>query len=85
MQSFVVFTRSHAEIDELDISDRIQKDVLRLDVSMTDFELVTVAHSTDYLSKYAYRFIFLEVSVLNDVIKELATFNIFHDEISNTV
>lgn len=82
LQPFVVLPRCHAEVNKLDVSDRIKKNIFGLDVAMTDLELVTITDCTDYLAEDSHGFDFFELSVLNDVVEQLATFDVLQNQVA---
>ena len=70
-----------AEIGDLDVAVLVEKQVLRLDITMTDVVAVHVADSLDELAEKLARFIFLETSIFEDVIEEFAVRDVLdHDK-----
>lgn len=76
---------SHTEIDNLDIAVAVQKDVLRLQVSMADIETVTVGQSSEDLAKEANGFVLWELAVRRDMVEQLATIDVFEDNIPGSM
>lgn len=66
-----------AEVGDFDVAVLVEKQVLRLDITMTNVVAVDVADSLDELAEKLARFIFLETSVFEDVVEEFAVGNVF--------
>ena len=58
----------------------IDEEILRLEISMYDIELMQISYSTDHLFKVTTSFIFLNFRFLDNIIEQLAFLNILHDE-----
>lgn len=57
----------------------VQKDILRLEVSMHDLEPMAIVYAGDELLKEAARFILLHSAVGDDVVEELSS-DVFKDD-----
>jgi hypothetical protein len=67
----------HTKVCNLDISTAGEKNILRLEISMTNIKLVAVSNSAQKLSKILQRLFLRQKSRAADVIKKLAIINIF--------
>ena len=61
----------------------VKKNVLWFEISMADVETMAVSQSCNYLTEKTDCFFFGEGSVLGNIIKELASFDVFKDEVTD--
>ena len=59
----------------------VQEQVFRLKVSVDDSQLVDILDARNYLLVHFAGFFFLEPSVLDDVLKQLTSRTVFHDQV----
>lgn len=72
---------AQAEIYDLDVFVVVEEEVLRLEVSVDDVQLVDIFYaSVDLLEKLAC-LVFLEPSVRHNVVKELSAARVLHDQV----
>jgi len=59
----------------------MQEEILKLEVTVCNVELVTVVHSGDELLKVSQHLRCGELAVATEVVEEFTPFDIFHDEV----
>ena len=69
-----------AEIHNLNVVLVIKQQVLRLEVSMADLDLVDIFDARDDLLDEPTALLLLEALSLDDVVKQLSAGSILHDE-----
>ena len=70
-----------AEINDLDVFLMIEKQILGLEISMNNTQLMKVLDASDYLMEEAASLRLLDSLALNDVVKELSSACVLHDQI----
>ena len=71
----------HPKVCNLDVLRAVEKQVLWLEVTVTDVERVAVVDTEDDLLKVVQRFVFSQSTTGDKVIEELPTLDVLHDEI----
>ena len=69
------------KVNNFDAVVMIQKQILWLQVPVHDTQLVDVFDTRNYLLIHLGRFFFFKAPVLDDVLEQLATRAVFHDEV----
>ena len=69
-----------AKVNYLDVVFIVKKEILRLQIPVTDAHFVDVLHTRDNLLEEFARFALLEPLAFHDIVKELAPSCILHDE-----
>lgn len=72
----------HPEVGDLDILVSRQHDILGLEVSMTDGEMVAIIETADDLLKVLGGLVGFEASGRDEEFKELSALNVFEDEVA---
>jgi hypothetical protein len=75
------FPRCHAEIGDLYILVLVEQQVFRLEIPVTNVEAVAVVDGMDDLLEIMEGFGYGQPSSLDEVVEQLATGHILHDEV----
>jgi hypothetical protein len=73
---------SHSEVSKLNIVVPIEKDVLGLQITMTDIESVAIPKGGDYLAEQSNSFFLGERSVVGNVVEQFTSLNVLEDKVS---
>lgn len=76
------FESSHAEVRDFDVLFTVKQQIFGFEISVTNVEPMAVIDSRYDLLKVVQRFIGMQSTTLNEVVKQLASLDIFHDKVS---
>ena len=76
---FVIHVRE-TEVYNLDIVLVVEQEVLRLEISVANFDLVNILDARYYLLEEPARFVLLKPLPLDDVVEEFTSTRVLHDE-----
>ena len=79
-QPSVGLESSHAKVGNLDVAVRVQEQVLWLQVAVANVEAVTVVYAGNDLAKIPAGLVWVEATLRDEVIKQLAALDILEDE-----